>query len=377
MKTDPERLHREALVADLHCDTMLQMRRGYDISQRHESYHVDIPRLIEGGVNLQAFACCLSVTTDRDKRRSRTDLDLDTLIDQFDRHPDKIAVCRNASEAIQIIESDRIAALLAIENGDAIANDLNNLAHFHARGVRYITLTHFASHDWCISSADNSPAFNGLTDFGRDVVRTMNELGIIVDVSHISVRAFEEVLKVTSRPVIASHSCAHSICPHDRNLTDDEIRALADNGGMVGINFCDNFLSEASWRRTEEYFKNDLNRINELGELITSLDDEAEVQAHYRRLRPFMTGWKEALKGIQASVYTVVDHIEHIIRLVGTDHVGLGSDYDGIFFGPVGLEDCSGLPSITHELLTRGHDESTVRKVLGENFMRVFASACD
>jgi membrane dipeptidase len=183
---DPMKLHRDALVADLHSDTALRMvEEGFDFSTRDTTGHMDIPRLLEGGVDLQVFACYLDTKTPPEKCRSTVDELIDSLEAQISRNPDKIAICRTSGEAKDIIESGRIAAFLAIENGVAIANDLDNLQHFYDRGIRYMTLTHVLSNDWCISSSDTAkPAFHGLTDFGRDVVRRMNQLGMIVDVSH-------------------------------------------------------------------------------------------------------------------------------------------------------------------------------------------------
>jgi membrane dipeptidase len=368
---DPAKLHNDAIVADLHCDTVLRMNKGFNFAIRDTSGQVDIPRLEDGGIDLQVFACWLPTSTPKDSCRIRADQMLDSLDYQIKRNSIKIAICRSASEADSIIASGRIAAFLAIENGVAIEDDLENLNHYYQRGVRYLTLTHTASSDWCISSADTTPKFDGLTEFGRSVVRRMNQLGMIVDVSHASPRAVEEVLKITTAPIIASHSCVYSICHHDRNLTDNQIRDIAKNGGVIGVNFFGGYLSD---------------RWNEVTDSITFAHETEidSISALYKDdygKRHEALGWLFALmatetKKIGINVSMVVDHIDHIVKLVGPDYVGLGSDFDGVFSLPEGLTDCSMMHNITVELVKRGYSEPDIKKILGGNFMRVFAKVC-
>jgi membrane dipeptidase len=368
---DPMKLHNDALVADLHSDTALRMvEEGFDFSKRDTSGHMDLPRLKEGGVDLQVFACWLDTDTPLEKCRPTVDELLDSLDAQIGRNPDKIAVCRTASEAENIIGSGRIAAFLAIENGVAIANDLDNLRHFYDRGVRYMTLTHTASNDWCISSADSTPAFDGLTDFGRDVVRKMNELGMIVDVSHAHPSAVAEVLKVTTDPIIASHSCVYELCPHDRNLTDDQIRAIAQNGGVIGINFYTGYLSK-------EF--NDLDKAFE-AEHKTEIDSFKALYPDYgerrRAMRDLYAEFGKKVDSLGIDYTIILDHIDYIVNLVGPDYVALGSDFDGVHRIPEGIDDCSMMPNITKGLVDRGYSEEDIRKILGGNFMRVFRQVC-
>jgi membrane dipeptidase len=370
-KIDPMKLHNDTLVADLHSDTALRMvEEGFDFSKRDTSGHMDLPRLKEGGVDLQVFACWLDTDTQLEKCRPTVDELLDSLDSQIGRNPDKIAVCRTASEAENIIESGRIAAFLAIENGVAIANDLDNLQHFYDRGVRYMTLTHTASNDWCISSADSTPAFDGLTDFGRDVVRKMNELGIIVDVSHAHPSAVAEVLKITSDPIIASHSCVYQLCPHDRNLTDDQIRAIAQNGGVIGINFYTGYLSK-------EF--NDLDKAYE-AEHKAEIDSFKALYPDYgerrRAMRHLYKEFGQKVDSLGIDYNIILDHIDYIVNLVGPDYVALGSDFDGVHRIPEGIDDCSMMPNITRGLVERGYSEEDIEKILGGNFMRVFRQVC-
>ncbi len=376
MKSNVDQLHHEALVADMHCDTVLMMRRGLDLSRYNSVGHVDIPRLIKGGINLQIFACCLDPRTPKGKRFERVEQLLQTVRSEITRNGDRIALAGNAAEAKRIIQSGRIAVVLAVENGMAIENDLGNLERLHALGVRYMTLTHTSSHEWCISCEDNEPAFDGLTDFGREVIAEMNRLGIMVDVSHISVRAFEEVVRASKQPVIASHSCALAICSHQRNLSDEQLRALADNGGMTGINFCGDFLSEDCRRRSEEFLGEHVKEAWDMSSLYMSEDDGEVYERKMAEYAPVLKGWEKAIAEVRPSVGTVVDHIDHVVDLIGADHVGLGSDFDGITFTPQGLADCSEIPNITRELIVRGYSENDIKKILGGNFIRVFEQVC-
>ncbi len=367
-------LHRDALVADLHSDTALRMMQGFDFSRRDSVGHMDIPRLEEGGVDLQVFACFLSTETPPAECRPLVDLILDSLTAQIERNPDKIRICHTAGEAEDIIEQGKIAAFLGIENGVAINDSLENLQHFYDRGVRYMTLTHTASNDWCISSADTTPAFDGLTAFGEEVVRTMNKLGMIVDVSHASPAAVAKVLAVSSDPVIASHSCVHAICPHDRNLTDEQIKAIAANGGVIGINFYSGYLSPGN-RWTEIWDSAWTAHQSEI-DSIDALYAEDRTKRH-EAIQPIFDGIRAKLDTLDVSVATLVDHIDHVVKLVGPDYVGLGSDFDGVFGLPRGLKDCSMVPNITKELVARNYTDEDITKILGGNFMRVFHRVCD
>ena len=369
---DPDRLHREALVADLHCDTVLRMKKGFDFSVRDTSGQMDIPRMRQGGVDLEAFACWIPSDTPLDSCVAKVDLMLDSLYEQTGRYPDQIAVCKSAAKAEAIVSSGRIAAFLAIENGLAIANELANLRHYFERGVRYMTLVHTASHDWCISSADTTPAFDGVTPFGEKVVREMNRLGMIIDISHAGPAAVARVLAISSDPIIASHSCAYALCPRDRNLSDEQIKAIAQNGGVIAINFFSGYLDyrfNAIADSIKEEYRSEIDSIDALY--------PNDYGARHKALAWLFEILDERQSKLDITIGTVIDHIEHIVKLVGPDHVGLGSDFDGVFAFPKGLNDCSKMPAITAELVRRGYSEEDIRKILGVNFMRVFRQVCD
>lgn len=373
---DFRQIHKDSLVADLHCDTILQMKRGYDFSECHDSYHVDIPRLKEGGINLQAFACCISLFTPEGKRFGKTDGMVKYLIHEIEKHPADIAVCRGASEAMDIIASGKIAALPAIENGMAIENSLENLEYFHQMGVRYMTLTHGKSLDWCRSCSDSEDDPAGLSEFGREVVKSMNRLGMLVDVSHISKASFFDVIETSAQPVIASHSNVYSISPHSRNLNDDQIKALAENGGMMGINFWGDILTPKFTEAATPVYNRYLDELYDIDEHYSDDMPESEYQRRFAFLKPFVAEVCAAAADVMPSASSVVDHIDYVVRLVGPDYVGLGSDFDGIYIPPSDLQDCSQMPNITRELVRRGYGEEDIGKILGGNFMRVFSQVC-
>lgn len=370
-KIDFRKVHHEALVADLHCDTVMKLVRGSDIAVRDTANDIDLPRLVEGGVDLQVFACFTWTETPPDSARLIVEQMIDTLETQIARNPDRIEICKTAAEAERIVGDGKIAAFLAIENGILLGDRLDLLEHFYERGVRYLTLTHTSSSGWCISSADTTPAFDGLTDFGRQVIKKMNELGMIIDISHASPAAVKQVLALSSDPVIASHSCVHEICDHDRNLTDEQIRAIADKGGMIGVNFFQYYLSQRAKDiadSIESFYRADIDSAKALYP-----DD-------YQKRRKVLThvhaALDTALVDAGVDVGTVADHIDHIVKLVGPDHVGLGSDFDGVSRMPADLLDCSMMPNITKELLARNYSRDDIEKILGGNFMRIFRRVC-
>lgn len=370
---DSLKLHQDALVADLHNDTVLRMvEEGFDFSVRDTSGHADLPRLKEGGVDLQVFACWLDTDTPAERCKDTVDVHLDSLYAQIERNPEKIAICTTADEAENIITSGRIAAFLAIENGVALADNLDNLNHFYNRGVRYMTLTHVKSSDWCESSSDTTRlSFHGLSDFGKEVVKRMNELGMIVDISHASPAVVEEVLKISSDPVIASHSCVYALCDHDRNLTDEQIGAIASKGGVIGVNFYEGYLSQEFKDLEDAFEKEHKAEIDSVEKLYKGTDSWRKER------RKLYAPLSEQLDKLDIDISTVVDHIDYIVKLVGPDYVGLGSDFDGVHRLPEGLEDCSKLPNITRELVSRGYSKTNIRKILGGNFMRVFRQVCN
>jgi len=376
LKKEAVKLHREALVADLHCDTVIQMKRGYDFTRRHEDYHVDIPRLQEGGVDLQVFATGINPSHPPDKPREKIMSDLAFLKKKITENHDRVRVCTSATEAEDTKAAGKIGILPTIEGGDALENDPANIEYFYERGVRLITVVHERSTGWGISWSDKEPAFDGFNDLGREMIARMNDLGIIIDVSHCSRPTFDGVLGAARAPVIASHSCVDALCRNGRNLTDDQIKKIANSGGLVGITFVSFFLSEELGRVSKEFWKQYPEEIKIMPQLFLSEMDEEEKKRQYEKYIPLEEKFGKYIASLRPTVSTVVDHIDYVVKLVGVDFVGLGSDYDGMTFPPLGLEDCSGMPRITEELFRRGYAETEIRKILGGNFMRVFKQVC-
>jgi membrane dipeptidase len=291
----------------------------------------------------------------------RRTLDLrDAMQRVLDTHPQDIELATTASDIERIVRSGRIAAFLTIEGGHQIDNDLAVLRMYYRLGMRSMTLTHFRTNDWADSSTD-SPKHNGLTDFGRQVVREMNRLGMIVDVSHVSDKTFYDTLAVTTKPVIASHSACRAISDVPRNMTDEMLLALAKNGGVVGINFGSGFLA----RKSAEALRKSISSLAAAEPDLTGKALDGYARNLY--IKNFQSGPTEP----QASLDDLVANINHVVKVAGIDHVGIGTDYDGVTTAPSGLEDVSHMPNLTAALLKHGYSEGDIRKILGGNFLRV------
>jgi membrane dipeptidase len=376
------RLHRDAIVADTHQDVpeALEEKWGayanwHDIGEPGATKHVDIPRLREGGVTAPFFAVYVPAVYAETGGAGRYALELSDMVDgMVASHPKELAAAASVADIRRAKTEGRIAVLKGIEGGHAIEDSMGALRGFYRLGVRYMTLTHTNTNHWADSAGnffapDYDPAnyqvHHGLSDFGRAVVREMNRLGMMVDVSHVSTETVDDVLEASRAPVFASHSSCRALSDIPRNLTDDQIQRIAAKGGVIMINISSAFLDQAvvdHWKAAmarirpqyvsikQQYKDDPKRRQEELDKLIKGLPSRAS------------TDWKKA-----------VDHIEHVIRIAGPDAVGLGTDFDGITDPPTGLEDVSKLPRITEELLRRGHSEEEVRKVLGENLLRFFS----
>ena len=355
------RLNAEAIGIDTHIDTAQRvLMNGVDLGQRLSDGQIDIPRLLEGGMHAPFFALWVPTYFHGAEAVRRT-LDLrDAMQTVFDKYPDKIQLATTAADVERIAHSGKIAAVLSLEGGHQIADDLHVLRMYQRMGIRAMTLTHFRNNNWADSSTDK-PAHNRLTEFGKEVVREMNRIGVIVDISHVSDKTFFDVLAVTGKPVIASHSSCRALAPIPRNMTDDMLRALAKNGGVVGINFGAGFLNAKDAASTMA----SINRMKSAEPNLTgkALDDYAAKENDKENLG------HPALKN--ATLDDVLANIDHMVKVAGIDHVGIGSDYDGIPDVARGLEDVSKMPYLTLALLKKGYSESDVKKIMGGNFLRV------
>ena len=355
------RIQSEVIGIDSHIDTMQRVLIEHaDIGKRLPDGQSDLVRLQEGGMHAPFFALWVPMYYKGSEAVRRT-LDMrDAMQGVLDRYPDRIELATSASDIERIVRAHKIAAVLTLEGGHQIADDLAVLRMYHRMGIRSMTLTHFRNNNWADSSTDK-PKHNGLTDFGKDVVREMNRIGMIVDISHVSDKAFYDALAVTTKPVIASHSSCRAISEFPRNMTDDMFRALAKNGGVVGINFGGGFLNQKE-------ADNDMRNINAIGSAEPNLTGKALDD--YHATMHMKNDWAHPRKSM-ASLDDVVAHIDHVVKIAGIDHVGIGSDFDGISDSPQGLEDESKMPALTAALLKRGYSEPDIKKIMGGNFLRV------
>lgn len=360
-------IHFSTLVFDTHADTPQRLFFDKcDLGHRDAEGCVDIPRMREGGIGAIFFALWVPVDITGPAATQRASDLLGSVLNQIEKHPADLALAKSSIEIVRARREGKIAVLLGIEGGHAINSDLNVLRHFHMLGVRCMTLTHNAATEWADSSND-APRHRGLTDFGKEVVREMNRIGMLADVSHVSDATFYDVLTTARAPVIASHSCCRALCKVPRNLDDEMMRALAASGGAIQITFHNAFLSQEYADAGRALASESAERQRVIREKFGS--NEARKLIEGQR-------WSDELiragKLPQVSWEKILDHIDHAVGLVGADHVGVGSDFDGAFM-PAGLEDASKYAAITEGLLRRGYSESHILKILGENTLRVLA----
>ncbi len=361
-------IHRDALVFDGHNDLPYQLReqkdlffRRLDLTQHQKTLHTDIPRLRKGNVGAQFWSAYVEAETAHDGTAVRKTLEQIDIIHRLVRqYPDTFELALTADDIVRIRKQGKIASLIGVEGGHSIDNSLGVLRMLYALGTRYMTLTHSETLDWADSATDKAKN-NGLSEFGEQVVLEMNRLGMLVDISHVSAETMRHALKVTKAPVIASHSSAFALANHPRNVPDDVLKLVTKNGGVIMVNFYSGFITPEGARAMKDMFQ--VGR-----KLRKQYPNEKEFQeafGQWRKAHPFPTG----------GVHDVVDHIEHIIKVAGIDHVGLGSDYDGINSAPRQLEDVSCYPYITQELLNRGYNREQIHKVLGGNVLRALRQA--
>lgn len=371
-----EKIHDQALTVDTHCDTPMRfLHSDFDMGKRNDPNEgggkVDFIRMKEGGMDAMFFAVFISQgerTPEGNKKAKEMALKIfDAILNTVNKHSDLAEIALNPDDAYEIEKVGKRAVYIGIENGYPVGNDLANIKEFYDLGARYITLCHTRNNDICDSSTDrNGPEHNGLSDFGRKVVAEMNKFGIIVDVSHISDKAFYDVLEVSEAPVIASHSCARAICDSPRNLTDDMLKKLAENGGVIQVCFVSSYI-----KPSDPYPERD-SAMQALQEKYGSFDDLTDEEMDQARKEWYAIDKKFPPK--LATVSDMIDHIDHIVKVVGIDHVGIGTDFDG----GGGLKDCydvSQMKNITSELVKRGYTTKEIEKIWGDNFMRVFRGA--
>jgi membrane dipeptidase len=349
------------LVVDTHNDTAQRVLiENVDLGHRTKDGTIDLPRLREGGVLVPFFALWVP-TYYKGSTAVRRTLDLrDAMQSVFDRNPDQIELATSLADIKRITAQKKIAAVLTAEGGHQIDNDLAVLRMYRRMGILSMTLTHFTNNDWADSSTDKE-VHHGLTDFGKQVVREMNAIGMIVDVSHVSDKTFYDVLQVTSKPVIASHSSCRSISNIPRNMTDDMLRALAKNGGVVGLNFGASFLNQEDGA--------DLMKV--VSQINAAEPPQTQPELDQFAAKDTMESGEWNPRVSHATLEDAVACIDHIVKVAGIDHVGIGADFDGVPIVPIGLEDVSKMPNLASALAKRGYSEQDIQKVMSGNFLRV------
>lgn len=362
------KIHREALLIDGHNDLPWKLRevtggffKRYDITQIQKNLHTDIPRLRQGNVGAQFWSAYVPADTAKKGTAVKLTLEqIDAIHRLVKKYPDVFEMASTADDIVRIQKRGKIASLIGVEGGHSIDNSLGVLRIYYDLGVRYMTLTHSDNVDWADSATDK-PKHGGLTSFGENVVREMNRLGMLVDISHVSVETMKHALKVSQAPVIASHSSAFAVAPHARNVPDEVLPLVAKNGGVIMVNFYPGFITTEGARA----IKDSIEKYRALKKQYPNEGEFSEAWAQWKREHPVPTG----------SVHDVVDHIDHIAKVAGMDHVGLGSDYDGIGSVPKQLEDVSTYPVITQELINRGYAREDIHKILGGNILRALRQA--
>lgn len=365
------RIHRTSLLIDGHNDLPWRLRTEFgaslekcDLTQLHapDKLQTDIPRLRQGGVGGQFWSVYVPVETMQAGTALRDTLEQIDLVNQIiARHRDAFELALSADDVERIHRQGKIASLIGVEGGHSIQDSIGALRQLYRLGARYMTLTHSDTLAWADAATDEAK-HGGLSPFGEEVVREMNRLGMLVDISHVSPETMQDALRISRAPVIASHSSAYAVAQHARNVPDDVLKQIAENGGVVMVNFFSGFIEPGSARIMADMFAVRRKFSAEFN------DNEQEVEAAVKR-------WRQEHPISPGTVHTVVDHIDHIVKTAGIDHVGLGSDFDGVSMTPVQLEDVSCYPYITQELLNRGYQEEQIRKILGGNALRALRKA--
>jgi membrane dipeptidase len=368
-----KKLHFKSFLADTHNDipsSAIEKNVAFDTDLKGKT-HSDLQRMFTGGVDAQMF----SIFCDGEQKNpyNYANQEIDSVYAWVQRNPARMMMVYNPADLQTAIKQKKLAALLGMEGGHMIENDINKLDALYKRGVRYMTITWNNSVSWATSAADettqggalNSNGKKGLTEFGVSVIKRMNELGMMVDVSHVGEQTFWDITKISTKPIIASHSCVWNLCPHRRNLKDEQIKAIAKNGGVIFLNFYAGFIDSTYERKRNAFLKQHQSEV-----------DELIKQGKQKDYALMMVGdkYKNEINTMRPSLSVLLDHLDYIVKLVGVNHVGMGSDFDGIEAPPLELNGVEDFPLITKALLKRGYSKKEIQKILGGNFIRVFAA---
>ena len=365
-----QRLHKKAIVIDTHNDfisTGIEKNKSFDMELKGIT-HSDLNRMKTGGIDIQIFSIFCDENFGKGTAYAFANREIDTLYATVQRNPSKMMIVKTPEDLLSAVKSGKLGSMIGVEGGHMIEDKLEYLEALYNRGARYMTLTWNNSTSWASSAADERAKNNlgrpyGLTSFGKEVVKKMNALGMIVDISHVGESTFYDAIATSTKPVIASHSCTYALCPVPRNMTDDQIKALGKNGGVIHLNFYSGFVDSSFKQKNDAFLKKHEAEKNELLKNNPS-DFYANLVLHEK--------YKDEIDGVRPPLSLLIDHLDHIVKLIGVDHVGIGSDFDGINSSPRELNDVTDMPLITEELLKRGYSKKDIYKILGGNFIRVF-----
>jgi membrane dipeptidase len=364
-----EKIHFDAILVDTHNDFLSKAvgsQRVFD-SDLKGITHTDLVRMREGGVNVQVWSIFCDDHYGKGSAFKYANRELDTLFAIVGRNSKTMEIVYNYKELMRAVKNHKIACMSGVEGGHMMEDNLDYLDSFYNRGVRYMTLSWNNSTSWSTSAQDESVhrfmvTPYGLNDFGKAVVKKMNRLGMLVDVSHVGEKTFWDVMATTNKPVIASHSSVYTLCPFYRNLKDDQIKAIAKNGGVIQVNFFSGFIDSTYFKKYNAFVKLHQTEYDS----VVAMEQSGSMAGDY-----FSKKYKVEFESMRAPFSMLLDHIDYIVKLVGIDYVGLGSDFDGIDSAPVGLDGVEDYPKVTEGLLKRGYSEKDVKKILGGNFLRV------
>jgi membrane dipeptidase len=362
-------VHRKAIVIDTHNDVLSTVSmKGMNINNDLTGKtHSDLARFKKGGIDIQVFSIFCDERFGKDTAFKYANIEIDSLYSIVARNQDKLMMVTDPGQLKQAVKQHKLGCMMGVEGGHMIEDNLTYLDSFYKRGVRYMTLTWNNSTAWATSAKDETRTdtvlqHKGLTDFGKQVVKRMNELGMLVDLSHVGEQTFWDAIHTTTKPVLVSHSCAYTLCPVFRNLKDDQIKAVGENGGVIDVNFYSGFVDSGYAKRKEALLARHQGEVDSLKNL---------KWAGYEIEEWISKKYPAEADAIRPPMSKLIDHIDYIVKLIGVDHVGLGSDFDGIESAPKPLDDVTTFPLITKALLERGYSKKDVKKILGGNFVRV------
>lgn len=363
-----KKIHEDAVLVDTHNDfpsASIEKKLSFDADLLGKT-HADLARMRAGGVDVQIFS--IFCGPEQQQPYAFANREIDSVYEWANRAPKRMTIVRTPDELKRAVKDKRLAAMLGVEGGHMIEDKIENLDALYVRGVRYMTLTWNNSTSWATSAADettkgDSLAHKGLTELGKKIIKRMNDLGMLIDVSHNGEQTFWDVIKLTKKPVIASHSSVWAFCNHRRNLKDDQIIAIAKNGGVVHLNFYAGFLDSTYEMKALGFLAKHKSQVDSM--------IAAGAQPDYAQIM-MMEKYRTETDSFRPPLSLLIDHLDYIVKLVGIDFVGLGSDFDGIEAGPRELNGVQDFPLITKALLDRGYSKKDIRKILGENFLRVF-----